>query len=107
MIRLVTGDECGLVKLVDVTKRLLLSTLGGGDEQTRKREIVQTVWLPSSQAEEDDENFNKNNKGCANVEIKWWMEQDAVTAKTHARLGLYVSLVCHIAGLFSIIFSSC
>jgi hypothetical protein len=56
MIRLVTGDECGLVKLVDATKRLLLSTLGSGDEQTRKREIVQTVWLPSSQAEEDDEN---------------------------------------------------
>lgn len=30
---------------------------------------------------EDDENFNNNNKGCANNEIKWWMEQDAVTAK--------------------------
>jgi len=34
-----------------------------------------------AEVEEDDENFNKNNKGCANVEIKWWMEQDAVTAK--------------------------
>jgi len=31
--------------------------------------------------EEDEENLNKNNKNCINIDIKWWMEQDAVAAK--------------------------
>ena len=57
MIRVLTSDECGLVKLVDLTKRHLLSSVGGGDEQTRKREVVRTAWLPSSQEEEDDESL--------------------------------------------------
>lgn len=42
--------------------------------------LTKTSELYTEVAEED-ENFNNNNRGCANVEIKWWMEQDAVTAK--------------------------